>query len=74
MSQIGDRWSPELLELQPPVTNAAQNLRANVAEFSVGELANAIKRALEDGFGFVRLRGRFRAIAARTRPVTAISR
>jgi exodeoxyribonuclease VII large subunit len=38
-------------------TAAATNLRANVAEFSVGELANAIKRALEDGFGFVRLKG-----------------
>ena len=37
--------------------NTSPNLRANVAEFSVGELANAIKRALEDGFGFVRLRG-----------------
>ena len=30
---------------------ASTNLRANVAEFSVGELANAIKKALEDGFG-----------------------
>ncbi len=29
----------------------------NAAEFSVGELANAIKRAIEDGFGHVRLRG-----------------
>ena len=29
----------------------------NVAELSVSELANAIKRALEDGFGYVRLRG-----------------
>ncbi len=29
----------------------------NVAEFSVSELSNAIKQALEDGFGFVRLRG-----------------
>ena len=29
----------------------------NVAEFSVSELSNAIKRALEDGFGYVRLRG-----------------
>lgn len=29
----------------------------NVAEFSVSELAGAIKRALEDGFGHVRLRG-----------------
>ena len=29
----------------------------NVVEFSVSELSNAIKQALEDGFGFVRLRG-----------------
>ena len=29
----------------------------NIAEFSVSELSGAIKRALEDGFGFVRLRG-----------------
>lgn len=29
----------------------------NVIEFSVSELSNAIKQALEDGFGFVRLRG-----------------
>lgn len=34
-----------------------QRTGANVAEFSVSELANAIKRTLEDGFGFVRLRG-----------------
>jgi exodeoxyribonuclease VII large subunit len=32
-------------------------LGANVAEFSVSELAGAIKRALEEGFGYVRLRG-----------------
>ncbi|MFM9942286.1 MAG: exodeoxyribonuclease VII large subunit [Hyphomicrobiaceae bacterium] len=30
---------------------------ANIAEFSVSELAGAIKKALEDGFGFVRLKG-----------------
>jgi len=30
---------------------------ANIAEYSVSELSSAIKRALEDGFGFVRLRG-----------------
>ncbi|MEM9028438.1 MAG: exodeoxyribonuclease VII large subunit [Pseudomonadota bacterium] len=30
---------------------------SNVAEFSVGQLAQAIKRTLEDGFGYVRLRG-----------------
>ncbi len=31
--------------------------RTNAAEFTVSELAGAIKRALEDGFGYVRLRG-----------------
>ena len=30
---------------------------ANIAEFSVSELSNAIKRALEGGFGHVRLKG-----------------
>nr|MCH9764993.1 exodeoxyribonuclease VII large subunit [Alphaproteobacteria bacterium] len=30
---------------------------ANAAEFSVSELSSAIKRALEDGFGYIRLRG-----------------
>lgn len=35
----------------------ASNASGNVAEFSVSELSNAIKRALEDGFGYVRLRG-----------------
>ena len=29
----------------------------NVAEFTVSELSGAIKRALEEGFGYVRLRG-----------------
>ncbi len=31
--------------------------RGNVAEFTVSELSGAIKRSLEEGFGFVRLRG-----------------
>ena len=30
---------------------------ANIAEMTVSELSSAIKRTLEDGFGFVRLRG-----------------
>lgn len=30
---------------------------ANVAEYTVSELSGAIKRALEEGFGYVRLRG-----------------
>ena len=49
--------APSVLEIRRLPTTAASNLRANVAEFSVGELANAIKKALEDGFGYVRLRG-----------------
>jgi exodeoxyribonuclease VII large subunit len=32
-------------------------LGANVSEFTVSDLAGAIKRALEEGFGYVRLRG-----------------
>ena len=43
------------------MANASTSTRAeaqsNAAEFSVSELAGAIKRALEDGFGYVRLRG-----------------
>jgi len=41
------------------VTQAATQppLGANVTEFTVSDLAGAIKRALEEGFGFVRLRG-----------------
>jgi exodeoxyribonuclease VII large subunit len=37
-------------------TTAAQP-GANVAEYTVSELSGAIKRALEEGFGYVRLRG-----------------
>ena len=38
-------------------TAASTAPRANVAEYTVSELSGAIKRALEDGFGYVRLRG-----------------
>ncbi len=40
---------------EPAIPNRAG--ASNVAELTVSELANAIKRALEDGFGYVRLRG-----------------
>ncbi|MEQ1577039.1 MAG: exodeoxyribonuclease VII large subunit [Hyphomicrobium sp.] len=43
-----------MTEIPPKSRTSPQ---ANVAEFSVSELANAIKRALEEGFGYVRLRG-----------------
>ena len=35
---------------------ASPKAGANVAEFTVSELSGAIKRALEEGFGYVRLR------------------
>jgi exodeoxyribonuclease VII large subunit len=38
-------------------TAAQMPLGANVAEYSVSELSGAIKRAVEEGFGYVRLRG-----------------
>ncbi len=38
-------------------TARAARPATNAVEFSVSELSNAIKQALEDGFGFVRLRG-----------------
>ena len=40
-----------------PKNAAAASRTGNSPEFSVSELAGAIKRALEDGFGHVRLRG-----------------
>jgi exodeoxyribonuclease VII large subunit len=39
------------------VTEPTAPALRNAPEYSVGELSNAIKRALEDGFGHVRLRG-----------------
>ena len=36
---------------------ASASPKPNVAEFSVSELSNAVKRALEDGFGYIRVRG-----------------
>ncbi|MCC7251729.1 exodeoxyribonuclease VII large subunit [Hyphomicrobium sp.] len=39
----------------PPSPTA--NRAGNVVEFTVSELSNAVKRALEEGFGHVRLRG-----------------
>jgi len=38
-------------------TASQMPLGANVAEYTVSELSSAIKRALEEGFGYVRLRG-----------------
>jgi len=40
-----------------PLPAAAAAERPNVPEFSVSEIAGAVKRALEDRFGRVRVRG-----------------
>lgn len=37
--------------------NSEDRSRVNAPEFSVSELSGAIKRALEEGFGYVRLKG-----------------
>ena len=36
--------------------------RINVVELTVSELSNALKRAVEDGFGYVRVRGEISAM------------
>jgi exodeoxyribonuclease VII large subunit len=41
----------------PPRQIEIATAKPNVAEFSVSELSNAVKRALEDGFGYIRVRG-----------------
>ncbi len=40
-----------------PSPHAPDAPGVNIAEFSVSELSGAIKRALEDGFGYVRVKG-----------------
>ena len=36
--------------------------RINVVELTVSELSNALKRTIEDGFGYVRVRGEISAM------------
>lgn len=43
--------------MNEPLDKSASRTGANAPEFSVSELSGAIKRALEDGFGYVRLKG-----------------
>jgi exodeoxyribonuclease VII large subunit len=49
---VSDPWTEPESELR---TSEAR--RENVAEYSVSELAAALKRTLEDGYGYVRVRG-----------------
>ena len=41
----------------PPQSKAGAKAGGNTPEFSVSELSGAIKRALEEGFGYVRIKG-----------------
>ena len=45
--------APDRSAFAPPAANAA----SNVPELTVGELSGALKRTIEDRFGFVRVRG-----------------
>ena len=40
-----------------PSTVSPSAARVNLPEYTVSELSLALKRAIEDGFGFVRVRG-----------------
>jgi exodeoxyribonuclease VII large subunit len=53
--RTGNRQDGRQLTSTPSASEARPG--ANAPEFSVSELSGAIKRALEDGFGYVRLRG-----------------
>ena len=53
MDRTPDKKDDSLASPPSPASNTGNN----VAEFTVSELSNAVKRALEDGFGHVRLRG-----------------
>jgi exodeoxyribonuclease VII large subunit len=48
---------PPWNESQSSEPQSSEPTRENVAEYSVSELAAALKRTLEDGYGYVRVRG-----------------
>ena len=41
----------------PPVQNAMNEPRLNLPELTVSELSLALKRTIEDSYGYVRVRG-----------------
>lgn len=53
MTQDLDTTSP----LPPPLIAPEPRPGSNLPEFTVGDLARRLKRTIEDGFGFVRVRG-----------------
>ena len=57
--------SRHLCAMAKPTTNAP--------EFTVGELAGALKRTIEESFGFVRLRGEISNFRGRIPPAMPIS-
>ena len=42
----------------------------NVAEFTVGELSDALKRTIEEAYGFVRVRGEISGFSAPRRAIS----
>src|SRR3954471_17346063 len=50
-------WGDAAPSTMPPATVLASAARVNLPEYTVSELSLALKRAIEDGFGFVRVRG-----------------
>src|SRR5213596_710074 len=48
---------PSLLPFDLETGETSEQLRPNVAEFTVSEISFALKRSLEDTFGHVRVRG-----------------
>src|SRR3954466_12811996 len=53
-TEAGVAWLPDAARDSPEMTDAT---RINVVELTVSELSNALKRTIEDGFGYVRVRG-----------------
>ena len=51
-----------------------EQARLNVPEWTVSELSAALKKTVEDAFGYVRVRGEISGYRDRTPPATAISR
>ena len=51
-----------------------EQARVNVPEWTVSELSAALRKTVEDAFGYVRVRGEISGYRGRTPPATAISR
>ncbi len=55
--QPSDAASDPVTQAPPPFAPDPPDAKSNLPELSVSELSQAVKRAIEDGFGYVRVRG-----------------